>query len=181
MSRIISTVCSIWIRGSSPGGEIGRMSIDMLCQDASNNLWPSNKLEIPAFPLHGRSFKKGVRFSVHTTSPGSVPWRRWRRFKSGWSPAGSNDATGRVVRVESTKFREAQKSPDKDCVNVIHFPNALGHRLTSKLRSHMKGRKELTPHYSMHLSKPITQRLFPLLYHHSTVVYPNSLRPIVPS
>ncbi|KAI7139069.1 hypothetical protein KC337_g89 [Hortaea werneckii] len=40
----------------------------MVCQFASKTLWPSSRLEIPALPLHGRSFRNGVRFSVQTTS-----------------------------------------------------------------------------------------------------------------
>jgi hypothetical protein len=52
---------------------MGRISMAMLCHDASNSLCPSSSVAIPAFPLHGKSFKKGVRFSVHTTSCGSTP------------------------------------------------------------------------------------------------------------
>lgn len=77
MSSTISTVCSISIKHSgSPSGHVGRTSMDMLCHDASNSLCPSNRLEMPAFPLHGSIFRNGVRFSVQTTSPGRVPCRR---------------------------------------------------------------------------------------------------------
>ena len=125
ISNTISTVCSICTRHSPFSGQIGLTSTDILCHDASNNLCPSNKLEIPAFPLQGSNFKKGVRFSVQTTSPGSVPCRRCRLLAGEWSPAGSKETTGRVVRVESTKFIDAQKRPDRDWVKVIHFANAL--------------------------------------------------------
>ena len=125
ISSTISTVCSICTRHSPCSGQIGRTSTDILCQDASNNLCPSNKLEIPAFPLQGSNFKNGVRFSVQTTSPGSVPCKRCRLLAGEWSPAGSKETTGRVVRVESTKFKDAQKRPDRDWVKVIHFANAL--------------------------------------------------------
>ena len=73
MSRTMSMVCSIWRTHSPPGGQIGRMSMAMLCHDASNSLWPSNSVAMPALPLHGSSFRKGVRFSVHTTSWGNTP------------------------------------------------------------------------------------------------------------
>lgn len=128
MSRTISTVCVICNRHSpSSEGHIGFTSIDMLCQLASNNLCPSSKLEIPALPLHGRSFKKGVKFSVQTTSLGSVPCSKWRNSAEEltWSPTGSKDMTGRIVRVESMKFKEAQKRPDSAFVNVNHRPSAL--------------------------------------------------------
>lgn len=97
----------------------------MLCHAASNNLCPSKRLEMPAFPLHGSNFKKGVRFSVQTTSPGRVPCRRCNLSTLEWSPNGSKETTGRVVRVESTKFSEAQNKPERDCVRVIHLANAL--------------------------------------------------------
>ena len=38
---------------------------------------------------------------------------------------GSKETIGRVVRVESTKFKDAQKRPDNDWVRVIHFADAL--------------------------------------------------------
>ena len=50
--------------------------MDIVCHEASKSLCPSRRVEIPALPLHGSSFKKGVRFSVHTTSLGSVPCNR---------------------------------------------------------------------------------------------------------
>jgi len=37
---------------------MGRTSIDMLCQLASNNLCPSNKLDTPAFPCKARASEK---------------------------------------------------------------------------------------------------------------------------
>lgn len=55
------------------GVQRGCTSIDMACQEESKSLWPSSKLDIPALPLQGRSFRNGVRFSVHTTSAGNVP------------------------------------------------------------------------------------------------------------
>lgn len=124
ISITISTVCSICTK-HSPSEQTGRTSTDILCHDASNSLCPSNKVEIPAFPLHGSNFRKGVRFSVQTTSPGSVPCKRCSWLDGSWSPAGSKEATGRVVRVESMKFNDAQKRPDRDWVRAIHFVNAL--------------------------------------------------------
>lgn len=122
----MSTVCSTWMRQPvCSGGHRGRTSIAMLCHDASKSLCPSNRLEIPALPLQGSIFKNGVRFSVQTTSPGSTPCRRCRLPGSAWSPTGSNVTAGRVVLVESMKFNEAQKRPERDCVRVIHFANAL--------------------------------------------------------
>jgi len=74
ISKAISIVWVIWSwQSSDPAVHIGRTSIDILCHDESNNLCPSKRLEIPALPLHGSSFKKGVKFSVHTTSLGNVP------------------------------------------------------------------------------------------------------------
>lgn len=91
ISKTISIVCVIWSPQSvDPAEQIGFTSIDMLCHDASNSLCPSSKLEIPALPLHGSNLRKGVKFSVHTTSLGSVPCRRCRfeRVALEWSPAG---------------------------------------------------------------------------------------------
>lgn len=101
--------------------------MDMLCHEASNNLCPSSKLEIPALPLQGSSFRKGVRFSVQTTSRGNVPWSRCRFDNEAfeWSPTGSNVVRGRVDRVESMKLSEAQKRPDNALFRVIHRANAL--------------------------------------------------------
>lgn len=82
---------------------------------------------MPAFPLQGKSFKKGVRFSVHTTSLGNVPCSRCRfdMVALEWSPSGWKDMTGRVVRVPSMKFREAQNSPERAFVRVNHLRSAL--------------------------------------------------------
>lgn len=82
---------------------------------------------MPAFPLHGSNFKKGVRFSVHTTSLGNVPCSKCKSesVELEWSPVGWKDMTGRVVRVESMKFKEAQKRPERAFVNVNHRPLAL--------------------------------------------------------
>ena len=123
MSRTISIVCSISRTHSSPSAHTGRTSIAMLCHEASNSLCPSSRLEIPALPLHGRSFRNGVRFSVQTTSCGSTPCSSlmFGVLSSGWSPSGWKDMTGRMVRVESMKFREAQKRPDSAFVRTNHF------------------------------------------------------------
>ena len=152
----MSTDCSIWTKHSLSLGQSGRTSMDILCHDASNNLCPSNKLEIPAFPLQGRSFKNGVRFSVQTTSPGSVPCNRYNPSDIGWSPVGSNETTGRVVRVESMKFSDAQKRPDKDCVKVIHLADALQtvSNSSSLYRSLVRWCQP-TLHCSRHQSMPI--------------------------
>lgn len=112
----------------------------MLCHEASNNLCPSKRLEIPAFPLHGSNFTNGVKFSVQTTSPGRVPCKRCSRsLVVEWSPIGSKDTTGLDVRVESIKFREAQNSPERDWVRDIHFAKALNQNKSAfhKYRMHL--------------------------------------------
>jgi hypothetical protein len=78
---------------------------------------------MPALPLQGRSLRKGVRFSVQTTSLGKTPWSRWvlARVAFGWSPSGRKDMRGRVVLVESMKLREAQNRPESALVNVNHL------------------------------------------------------------
>jgi len=100
----------------------------MLCQDASKSLWPSRRLEIPALPLHGKSFRKGVKFSVQTTSWGRTPCNNLRLelvVAFGRVPSGSKDMTGRVVRVLSIKLRDAQKRPESAFVKTSHFSFAL--------------------------------------------------------
>lgn len=104
----------------------------MLCHEASKSLCPSKRLEIPAFPLHGRSFKNGVKFSVQTTSRGKLPCRRCSLGKEllEWSPVGLKAITGLVVLVESMKLREAQNKPDRALLRVIHRANALDYPST---------------------------------------------------
>jgi hypothetical protein len=82
---------------------------------------------MPAFPLHGNSFKNGVKFSVHTTSRGNVPCNRCKfdNVVLAWPTAGWKDMTGLVVLVESIKFSEAQKRPESAFVRVNHLPSAL--------------------------------------------------------
>lgn len=82
---------------------------------------------MPAFPLQGRSFRNGVKFSVQTTSRGKLPCNRCRLDKEAfeWSPAGSKVITGLVVRVESIKLSDAQNRPDNALFRVIHRANAL--------------------------------------------------------
>lgn len=122
----MSIVCSICKTHSWPGGHIGRTSMAMLCHDASNSLCPSRRLEMPALPLHGSSFKNGVRFSVHTISCGKTPCSRCSLSRADpWSPSGRKDMTGRVVRVSSMKLREAQNKPDRAFVSVSHLWSAL--------------------------------------------------------
>src|SRR5271169_2095808 len=121
-------VCVISSKHSAESaGHTGLTSIDMLCQDASKSLCPSSRLDIPAFPLQGKSFKKGVRFSVQTTSLGNVPCKRCKfgNIDSECAPAGANDITGRIVRVESIKLRDAQKRPDNALVKISHRLSAL--------------------------------------------------------
>jgi hypothetical protein len=128
ISRTISTVCSISRTHPEPSSlQTGLTSIDMVCHDASNSLCPSSKLDIPAFPLQGSNFKKGVKFSVHTTSCGRVPWSRCRLGNEElvWCPSGWNDMTGRIVFVESMKFNDAQNKPESAFVRVNHLANAL--------------------------------------------------------
>lgn len=127
MSRTMSMDWSISSTHSPPSGQTGRTSMAMLCHDESNTLCPSSRLAMPAFPLHGSSLRKGVRFSVHTTSRGSVPCSRCKfdATASGWSPSSWKDMLGRIVRVPSIKFSEAQNRPDNAFVRVSHLPSAL--------------------------------------------------------
>jgi len=121
MSRTMSIACEISMWQSESAGQTGRTSIDMLCQDASKTLCPSSKLDMPALPLHGRSLRKGVRFSVQTTSPGRTPCKKWSCWPISWSPVGEKESVGLVVRVESMKLIEAQNKPDSDWVRVDHL------------------------------------------------------------
>lgn len=180
MSRTMSTVCSIsTMQGELSPGQIGCTSIAMLCQEASNSLWPSKRLDIPALPLQGRSFKKGVKFSVHTTSLGSVPWRRCKLAREAfeWSPTGSNVLTGLVVRVESTKFRDAQNRPDSALFKVIHRAKALILCYLELGKTRYRSSQHTLP-LSQLPPKPTAQRLSPLLLHHPKAEYPNSPHPI---
>jgi len=93
----------------------------MDCHEESYSLCPSRRLEIPALPLHGKSFRNGVRFSVQTTSCGKLPWSKCNPPDEEWLPSGENERTGRMVLVKSIKLMEAQKSPDKAFVNVSHL------------------------------------------------------------
>jgi hypothetical protein len=80
---------------------------------------------MPALPLHGSSFRNGVKFSVQTTSWGSTPYSRCILSTVEWSPSGWKDMTGRVVRVPSMKLSEAQKRPERALVSVSHLWSAL--------------------------------------------------------
>lgn len=111
---------------------MGRMSMAILCHEASNSLWPSSSVAMPAFPLHGSSFRKGVRFSVQTTSCGSTPYNKFMFVVVEWSPSGWKDMTGRVVRVPSMKLSEAQKRPERALVRVSHLWSALCVWMVSK-------------------------------------------------
>ena len=127
MSKTMSTLCSISIEQLElPSSHVGRTSIAIVWNEASNSLCPSSKLDTPALPLQGSNLRKGVRFSVQTTSWGSVPWRRWRLEELPCWPSGSNDMTGRIVLVASIKLIEAQKRPDRALVSFNHRANALG-------------------------------------------------------
>lgn len=124
----MSTVCSISMLHSDPSsGHTERTSIAILCHEASKSLCPSSKLAIPALPLHGSNFRKGVRFSVQTTSLGSVPCRRYRLSDEDFDIllAGPKVIRGLVVLVESTKFSEAQKRPERALFSVTHLANDL--------------------------------------------------------
>ena len=82
------------------------------CQLASNNRWGLSKLAMPEKDLHGRSFRKGVRFSVQTFSDGNDACRIWcGASHCGSDPSGRKDCVGEVVRNSSIEPREAQKRP----------------------------------------------------------------------
>jgi hypothetical protein len=112
---MFKTISIVWVicnwQSPDPAAQIGVTSIDILCHEASNNLCPSKRLEIPAFPLQGNSFKNGVKFSVHTTtsSLGNVLCNKYRfdSVELVWPTAGWKEITGLVVLVESMKFNEA--------------------------------------------------------------------------
>lgn len=82
---------------------------------------------MPAFPLHGSNFRKGVKFSVQTTSRGRVPCNKYRSSEEllERSLAGSNVNWGLVVLVESTKLSEAQNNPERALFKVTHLANDL--------------------------------------------------------
>ena len=103
------------------------MSIAILCHEASKSLCPSSKLAIPALPLHGSNFRKGVKFSVQTTSLGSVPCRRYRLSEDEFDTllAGSKVNLGLVVLVESMKLSEAQNRPERALFSVTHLAKDL--------------------------------------------------------
>lgn len=127
-SKTISTVCSIsMLHSDRSSGHTERTSIAILCHEASKSLCPSSKLAIPALPLHGSNFRKGVRFSVQTTSLGSVPCRRYRFSEDVFDIllTGSKVILGLVVLVESMKLSEAQNSPERALFRVTHLANDL--------------------------------------------------------
>ena len=124
----MSTVCSISILHSDPSpGHTERTSIAILCHDVSNNLWPSSKLAMPALPLHGSNFRKGVKFSVQTTSRGSVPCNRYMSSSEALKPIleGSKVILGLVVLVASMKLSEAQNRPERALLSVTHLAKDL--------------------------------------------------------
>ena len=128
MSSTISIVCSIsMLHSCCSSAHTGRTSIDIVCQVESKSLCPSSRLAIPARPLHGSNLRNGVKFSVQTTSRGSAPCRRCRLPIEvfAWSPRGSKVMTGRVVRVESMKFIDAQNKPASALLSVIQRAKAL--------------------------------------------------------
>lgn len=106
-----------------------RASIAIVCHDASKSLCPSNRLDMPALPLHGISFRNGVRFSVQTTSCGRAPCNRCRG-RTGVLPSLSNVKAGRIVLVLSTKLRDAQNRPERALVRVNQRDSALGHEVS---------------------------------------------------
>lgn len=127
-SSTMSTVCSIsMLHSDRSSGHTKRTSIAILCHEASKSLCPSSRLAIPALPLHGSSFRKGVKFSVQTTSLGKVPCKRKRLSDEASVTllAGSNVMRGLVVRVESMKLSEAQNRPERALLRVTHLANEL--------------------------------------------------------
>lgn len=175
----MSMVCSISRTQDSPV-HAGRTSIAMLCHEASNSLWPSSRVEIPALPLHGRSLRKGVKFSVHTTSRGRTPCSKciFASVAFGWSPSGRKDMTGRIVLVESIKLSEAQKRPDNALVRVSHLWSALDSCQPCPRTSRSASRL-LTPRSSRLPARPKARHLCPLLWCRPMVLLPMSLHPSV--
>jgi hypothetical protein len=171
----MSTVCSISRRQTSLSSQTGRMSMAMTCHEASKSLWPSSRLDIPAFPLHGSSFKKGVRFSVQTTSCGRAPCSscRFGSMDAGWMPSGSNEFTGLIVRVESMKFRDAQKRPESAFVSANHLVLAL--LRSAQLCRYI--RAQLTPRPCLPLPTPTARRQSRPRAHRPTAARPSYPHP----
>jgi hypothetical protein len=86
----------------------------MPCQSASKRRCGFSSRARPERPLHGRSFRKGVRFSVQTCSDGKDAWRSaCGRVcgHAGRAPSGVKARVGEVVRCSSREARDAQKRP----------------------------------------------------------------------
>ena len=127
ISSTMSTFCSICSTQSPASEQTGLMSMDIVCQAESKSLCPSSRLEMPALPLQGSNLRNGVRFSVHTTSLGNTPCSSCRLSTApgGCTPSGSKERTGRIVLVESMKFKLAQKRLLNALVSVSHLAFAL--------------------------------------------------------
>lgn len=127
MSKTISIIWSISTAHSVPSdGHTGLISTDIDCHAESKSLCPSRRLEMPALPLQGMSLRNGVRFSVQTTSRASCPCMRCSfAVELRWLPSHGKTATGRIVRVESMKFSEAQNNPESVFVRVSQLSYAL--------------------------------------------------------
>jgi len=98
----------------------------MPCQLASNNRCGLSKLAMPEKDLHGRSFRKGVRFSVQTFSDGKEACRIWWGASHwGREPSGRKVCVGEVVRNSSIEPREAQKRPARAFLRPFHRSSTL--------------------------------------------------------
>lgn len=98
----------------------------MPCQSASNTRCGFSSRATPDSDLHGRSFRNGVRFSVHTCSDGSVPWRSWcAEVDASRSPSGWNVSVGDVVRCSSKDPSDAQNRPPRALRRVFQRSSTL--------------------------------------------------------
>ena len=79
--------------------------------------------------MHGRSLRKGVRFSVQTCSDARMACRSWWGcVKLGSEPSAWKVRTGEVVRCSSRCPRDAQKRPASPLRRPDHRWSRLGSR-----------------------------------------------------
>ena len=79
---------------------------------------------MPLFPWQGNIFFQGVRFSVQTFSPGSMPLMN--RLGEPWptetfaTPLGVKLCLGEALVVSSRKLSEAHSCPESALVSDLH-------------------------------------------------------------
>ena len=86
-------------------------------------MWSAlRKVASPLFAPQGNSFFHGVKFSVQTFSPGSIPNLICDEVILDWrsAPDGPKAHLGLMDWVESMKLSEAQNCPANALVNLVH-------------------------------------------------------------